>query len=214
MRIHKAASPRGPPLLAAMPGRRPPGFRNHSAATGRRPSACRIRRGANTPRCCASPAPAYPQAPPRGNPDRCPAPPRRGLRSRRGRFGPAGRTLPAAGSSLRSLPLWSVEFACLIVLRSPRLSQFKCFGCHGWPRHHETVVVARFFRPALPFAERVEAVGEIAGDLRHAADLRLQIRCFLLALLVEAPDQMLGDLPDRQAVNRRGIPVFWKLIPA
>src|ERR1035441_1784147 len=49
--------------------------------------------------------------------------------------------------------------------------------------------------PALSLAERVEPVGEVAGDLCHPADLRFQIRRFLFALLVEAANQVLGDFP-------------------
>src|SRR5271157_231911 len=65
---------------------------------------------------------------------------------------------------------------------SPRLTQFKCFRRHGRPRYHEAVVVAGLLCPALALAERVEPVGEVAGNLGHSADLRLQIRRFLLAL--------------------------------
>src|ERR1035441_9344565 len=89
----------------------------------------------------------------------------------------------------RSLFVMAMVFGCL-------LPQLKCFRRHGWPRHHEAVVVARLLCPALALTERVEPVSKVAGDLGHPADLRLQIRCFLFALLVESPDQMLSDFPE------------------
>jgi hypothetical protein len=48
--------------------------------------------------------------------------------------------------------------------------------------------------------KRVEPVSKIAGDLGHPTDLRLEVRSFFLAFLVEAANQVLGDISVREAV--------------
>src|ERR1017187_9151898 len=113
----------------------------------------------------------------------------------------------------RALPTRSL-FVMAMKVRLVSSAQLKCFRRHGWPRHHQAVVVARLVSPALALTKRVEPVSQVAGDLGHPADLRLQIRRFLLALLVEAPDQVLGDFPDRKTANCRWVPVFRKFLPA
>src|ERR1035438_9306429 len=100
----------------------------------------------------------------------------------------------------RALPTRSL-FVMAMGSRLAASTQLKSFRRHGWPRHHQAVVVARLVRPALALTERVESVSQIAGDLRHPADLCLQIGCLQLTFLVETPNQVLGDVPDRQPLK-------------
>ena len=82
------------------------------------------------------------------------------------------------------------------------------------PALHQAVVGQRFGRALLALADRVEPVGQFAGDLGLAAELRDQRGRGAFAARFQSADQVMHHLPRREPRVGGRVPVRGQFVRA
>src|SRR5258708_6687056 len=81
------------------------------------------------------------------------------------------------------------------------------------PLNNKAVVSQGLVCPLLPLADRIEPVSQIAGDFTIRSNVFEDGRCTRITVLLQCPNQPLGDLPDRESLRHGWIPVAGEFIP-
>src|SRR5437016_1715994 len=79
------------------------------------------------------------------------------------------------------------------------------------PALHQSVVGQGLGRPFLSLADRVETIGQLAGDLGLGAEPRQKCRGGAFATGLQRADQLVPYLPSRKAPVDHRIPGRWQL---
>src|SRR5712692_9920056 len=117
---------------------------------------------------------------------------------RRSMYGPNApasnsRALPTRSRLLRAIGPSLEERALAVGLDGSQSADLQ-------PGRSERVIRPGLLRPLLRLGDQEQPVREVAGRVAETADFREQLCSGGLAVIEQAPDEMLRDLPDGQTV--------------